>query len=76
MIPDRNDFGGSTNVSRPIAVPSGKRRRPRPCTVGFAGNGQRYTLAVMNDLGGAGGYDDGAATTTHLSQLLLAGLDR
>jgi len=45
-------------------------------TVGFAGSGQRYTLAVMNDLGGAGGYDDGAATTTHLSQLLLAGLDR
>jgi beta-lactamase class A len=42
-------------------------------TVGFAGRGQRYTLAVMNDLGGAGGYDDGVATTTHLSQLLLAG---
>jgi hypothetical protein len=40
-------------------------------TVGFAGNGQRYTLAVMNDLGGAGGYDDGVATTTHLSQVLL-----
>jgi hypothetical protein len=48
-------------------------------TVGFAGNGQRYTLAVMNDLGGDGGYDDGVATTTHLSELLLAGrapLDR
>jgi hypothetical protein len=45
-------------------------------TVGFAGNDQRYTLAVMNDLGGAGGYDDGVTTTTHLSQLLLAGLDR
>jgi hypothetical protein len=42
-------------------------------TVGFAGNGQRYTLAVMNDLGGDGGYDDGVATTTHLSELLLAG---
>jgi hypothetical protein len=42
-------------------------------SVGFAGRGQRYTLAVMNDLGGAGGYDDGVATTTHLSQLLLAG---
>jgi beta-lactamase class A len=42
-------------------------------TVGFAGRGQRYTLAVMNDLGGAGGYDDGVTTTTHLSQLLLAG---
>jgi hypothetical protein len=42
-------------------------------TVGFAGKGQRYTLAVMNDLGSAGGYDDGVATTTHLAQLLLAG---
>jgi hypothetical protein len=45
-------------------------------TVGFAGNGRRYTLAVMNDLGGAGGFDDGVTTTTHLSQLLLAGLYR
>jgi hypothetical protein len=36
--------------------------------------GQRYTLAVMNDLGGEGDYDDGVATTTHLSQL-LAGRD-
>ena len=45
-------------------------------TVGFAGTGQRYTLAVMNDLRSAGGYDDGVATTTHVSQLLLAGLYR
>ncbi|HYZ66822.1 MAG TPA: tat pathway signal sequence [Mycobacterium sp.] len=45
-------------------------------TVGFAGNGRRYTLTVMNDLGGKGGYDDGVATTTHLAQLLLAGRDR
>ena len=44
-------------------------------TAGFAGKGQRYSLAVMNDLGGEGGYDDGVATTTHLSQLLLAGRD-
>jgi hypothetical protein len=44
-------------------------------TIGFAGKGQRYTLAVMNDLGGDGGYDDGVATTTHLSELLLAGRD-
>ncbi len=41
----------------------------------LAGKGQRYTLAVMNDLGGEGDYDDGVATTTHLSQLLLAGRD-
>nr|WP_231514709.1 serine hydrolase [Mycobacterium sp. URHB0044] len=44
-------------------------------SVGFAGGGQRYTLAVMNSLGGAGGYDDGVATTTRLSQLLLQGRD-
>ena len=42
-------------------------------SVGFAGLGQRYTLAVMNSLGGAGGFDDGVATTTRLSQILLAG---
>jgi beta-lactamase class A len=43
-------------------------------SVGFAGQGQRYTLAVMNSLGGAGGYDDGVQTTTHLAQILLSGL--
>lgn len=43
-------------------------------TVGFAGPGQRYTLAVMNALNGQGGYDDGVATTTRVSELLLAGL--
>jgi hypothetical protein len=42
-------------------------------SVGFAGPRQRYTLAVMNALNGQGGYDDGVATTTHLSQLLLSG---
>lgn len=42
-------------------------------SVGFAGAQQRYTLAVMNDLGSTGGYDDGAATTTHLAEVLLAG---
>lgn len=42
-------------------------------SVGFAGPDQRYTLAVMNSLGGAGGFDDGVATTTRLSQILLAG---
>jgi len=44
-------------------------------SVGFAGPGQRYTLAIMNSLGSDGGYDDGVATTTHLAQLLLAGLE-
>lgn len=42
-------------------------------TVGFAGPGQRYTLAVMDALGDAGGFDDGVATTTHLAEVLLAG---
>ena len=41
-------------------------------TVGFAGPGQRFTLAVMNALNGAGGNADGQATTTRLSQILLA----
>jgi hypothetical protein len=41
-------------------------------SVGFAGPSHRYTLAVMNSLGGQGGYDDGAATTTRLAELLLA----
>ena len=42
-------------------------------SVGFAGPGQRYTLAVMNALGGECGYDDGVATTSRLAELLLAG---
>lgn len=42
-------------------------------SVGFAGPGQRYTLAVMNALDGEGGFDQGAATTTELSRLLLSG---
>jgi hypothetical protein len=29
---------------------------------------------MMNSLGAAGGYDDGVATTSHLAQILLAGL--
>jgi hypothetical protein len=42
-------------------------------SVGFAGPGQRYTLAVMNNLGSQGGFADGQTTTTHVAQLLLAG---
>jgi hypothetical protein len=41
-------------------------------SVGFAGPQQRYTLAVMNALGDEGRYDDGVATTTQLSRILLA----
>ncbi|MFV8175370.1 tat pathway signal sequence [Mycolicibacterium peregrinum] len=42
-------------------------------SLGFAGPQQRYTLAIMNALGDQGGYDDGVQTTTHLSEVLLAG---
>ena len=45
-------------------------------SVGFAGPGQRYTLAVMNALGDEGGYDDGVTTTTQLSRILLAPVGR
>ena len=41
-------------------------------TVGFAGLRQRYTLAIMNAVGDQGGCDDGVATTTQLSRILLA----
>jgi hypothetical protein len=41
-------------------------------TVGFAGPQQRFTLSIMNALGDEGGYDDGVATTTQLSRILLA----
>jgi len=41
-------------------------------SVGFAGPGQRYTLAIMNALGGRAGYDVGMATTTRLSEILLS----
>lgn len=40
-------------------------------SVGFAGSGQRYTLAIMNALGGQGGFEEGRATTTRLSEILL-----
>nr|WP_232535414.1 serine hydrolase [Nocardia terpenica] len=40
-------------------------------SVGFAGPGERYTLAVMNSLGDQGGYEDGERTTTQVAKLLL-----
>lgn len=42
-------------------------------TVGFVGEGERYTLAVMNDLRGEGGYDAGRVTVTRVAELLFAG---
>jgi hypothetical protein len=42
-------------------------------TVGFAGPGERYTLAEMNNLRGNGGYDAGKATVTETARILLNG---
>ncbi|HEV2370823.1 MAG TPA: tat pathway signal sequence [Streptosporangiaceae bacterium] len=42
-------------------------------TVGFAGPGARYTLAVMNSLNGHGGYHDGTDTVTQVAALLFRG---
>ncbi len=42
-------------------------------TVGFVGPGERYTLAVMNNLRGKGGYDAGKATVTEVSRLIFSG---
>ncbi|MFE3188233.1 tat pathway signal sequence [Nocardia sp. NPDC059240] len=42
-------------------------------SVGFAGPGERYTLAIMTEQGDQGGYTDGAETTTHVAQLLFQG---
>ncbi|TSD93441.1 tat pathway signal sequence [Skermania sp. ID1734] len=43
-------------------------------SVGFAGPGERYTLAIMDSLNGQGDIANGQATDTHVAQLLLAGL--
>jgi hypothetical protein len=42
-------------------------------SVGFAGPGQRYTVAIMNSLNGRGGYDDGRTTDSHIAELLFQG---
>jgi hypothetical protein len=42
-------------------------------SVGFAGPGQRYTLAMMNSLNGRGGYHAGTDTITEVSALLFRG---
>ncbi len=42
-------------------------------SVGFAGPGERYTLAIMTSLGDAGGYTEGAHTDTKVAEILLAG---
>ncbi|MEV0674904.1 tat pathway signal sequence [Actinosynnema sp. NPDC050436] len=40
-------------------------------TVGFVGPGERFTVAVMNDLGGEGGYAEGRATDTEVARILF-----
>ncbi|MGE5287135.1 MAG: hypothetical protein ACM3ML_08040 [Micromonosporaceae bacterium] len=42
-------------------------------TVGFAGRGARYTLAIMCNLEGQAGFRAGADTITHVSALLFQG---
>ncbi|MEV6772243.1 tat pathway signal sequence [Nocardia sp. NPDC051030] len=42
-------------------------------SVGFAGPGERYTLAIMTEQGDQGGYADGSETTTQVAKLLFAG---
>jgi hypothetical protein len=42
-------------------------------TVGFVGDDERYTLAIMNDLHGEAGYDAGRTTVTHTAELLFDG---
>ena len=42
-------------------------------TVGFAGPGERYTLAVMDNLGGAGDFHQGSTTLSEISSLLFRG---
>ncbi|MBJ8337924.1 tat pathway signal sequence [Antrihabitans sp. YC3-6] len=42
-------------------------------SVGFAGPGQRYTLAIMNSLNGEGSFDDGTETDSRVAQLLFEG---
>ena len=42
-------------------------------SVGFAGPGEEYTLAMMNSLNGEGGYADGTQTLTQVAALLFRG---
>jgi hypothetical protein len=42
-------------------------------SVGFAGPGQRYTLAMMNSLNGHGGYHAGTDTVTQVAAILFRG---
>ncbi|WP_109639950.1 tat pathway signal sequence [Lentzea roselyniae] len=40
-------------------------------SVGFVGPDERYTLAIMNNLKGEGGYDEGRETATEIARILF-----
>ncbi|MCP2247236.1 Beta-lactamase enzyme family [Lentzea aerocolonigenes] len=40
-------------------------------SVGFVGKDARYTVAIMNNLKGEGGYDEGRATDTEITRILF-----
>ncbi len=42
-------------------------------SVGFVGPGERYTVAVMNNLRGQGGYEQGRATDTEVARIVFSG---
>jgi hypothetical protein len=42
-------------------------------SVGFVGPGERYSIAIMNDLGGDGDFADGVATVSRVAELLFSG---
>ena len=42
-------------------------------STGFAGPGERYTLAMMNSLEGEGGYHAGTDTLNQVAAILFAG---
>jgi hypothetical protein len=42
-------------------------------TVGFAGPGEKYTLAIMDNLGGAGDFHQGSTTLNEIASILFRG---
>jgi hypothetical protein len=42
-------------------------------TVGFAGPHEKYTLAIMDDLGGAGDFHQGSTSLSEIASLLFSG---
>ncbi len=42
-------------------------------SIGFVGPGERYTVVILNDLRGEGGYDVGRRTTSEAARLLFDG---